>query len=557
MSTLTFLLLLLSFYSFSPPATASVSDDLIWDGGGGDSLWMTPANWQGDTLPPHDADVIIDAGFYVIFNGEDYTVESVRLANGAHLHIAVGHILRTTKGAANGSDGMRLESDSGQTTQLTIAGELSIGMADAPGDAVDINKHCQVEVLPSGKLTILDAGNDGIEINETLINGGIITIANTTSSGIKSTGSPAGDGMIHNLPDGVISFTNVTNKEINLSGNIPFYNEGTIHIVGQSDVINYSDGEPFINTGHFHASGMVNSLYFEHGPGGIIDVATPSGILAFDDSTDFSNNTLSFHIEGTEPGMGYTQIQIEEGGLTLSNTLLTAEGSYTPQLGETFLLVDKQGSGPITGHLTDLPEGAGLILNGTLLTLTYQGGDGNDLSLTATLLGLTDEDEDGYFSHEDCDDTNANINPGALEIPYNGIDEDCDESTPDDDLDGDGFLLADDCNDDNPDINPDAEDIPNNGVDEDCDEEDALVSGKEVKEKENMIFPNPTNSKITVVLSEPTSARVVVSSISGSILLRQNCQQETILNLSHLANGVYILSVETEEAVWVERLIKM
>ena len=97
---------------------------------------------------------------------------------------------------------------------------------------------------------------------------------------------------------------------------------------------------------------------------------------------------------------------------------------------------------------------------------------------------VSDVDGDGVLVAEgDCNDLNADSFPGAVEVWYDGEDQDCDGN--DGDQDGDGWLEQDyefsdkypsefgvgDCDDAEFDVNPDAAEIWYDGVDGDCDGE--------------------------------------------------------------------------------------
>lgn len=112
-----------------------------------------------------------------------------------------------------------------------------------------------------------------------------------------------------------------------------------------------------------------------------------------------------------------------------------------------------------------------------------------------------DRDGDGYPEGDDCDDTNAQIHPGAAEqctvtceVP--GRDDDCDGLVDEDchialncfyDADGDGygsgFGPGPDCDDTNASIYPGAPEYCWDGVDRDCD-------GDASEEEEGCIIAN-------------------------------------------------------------------
>ena len=113
-----------------------------------------------------------------------------------------------------------------------------------------------------------------------------------------------------------------------------------------------------------------------------------------------------------------------------------------------------------------------------------------------------DLDQDGFLLAEDCDDTNADVFPGQVESPYNGMDDDCDPSTLDDDLDQDGFLLAEDCDDTNADVFPGQVESPYNGMDDDCDpstldddlDQDGFLLAEDCDDTNVDVFPGQSES---------------------------------------------------------------
>ena len=152
-------------------------------------------------------------------------------------------------------------------------------------------------------------------------------------------------------------------------------------------------------------------------------------------------------------------------------------------------------SGPgVSGNMFD-PSAAGVGMHTITYSVTAQEGmavsatsNSMDMAVTVStpMAYYADTDDDtygdpnnsimacsppaGYVSdNTDCDDTNDEINPGATDIPNNGIDEDCvgGDNTTVIDNDNDSFDSTVDCNDDNPDVYPGAPEVCN-GKDDDC-----------------------------------------------------------------------------------------
>jgi hypothetical protein len=194
----------------------------------------------------------------------------------------------------------------------------------------------------------------------------------------------------------------------------------------------------------------------------------------------------------------------------------------------------------------------------------------------------------GYTStNTDCEDTNALINPLAIEI-CNGLDDDCNLQSDEGlvfltyyaDNDGDGFGNPNnikisclvplgyvdnntDCNDNNFAVNPDALEIPGNNMDDNCngdiDEVGVGVSSIEMNEISISIIPNPNRGIFTLKLlfnnKMDADAEMEVRNVLGQIVYSKKIMilnEELVENivLQKGDNGMHLLTVTINQYLY-------
>ena len=222
------------------------------------------------------------------------------------------------------------------------------------------------------------------------------------------------------------------------------------------------------------------------------------------------------------------------------------------------------------------------------------GGDEVDVTVTATSGNVcpevfnniicttslnVDNDGDGVFSDQDCDDNDANNYPGNIES-CDGQDNNCDGSVDEGfpfsiyylDSDGDSFgdpntSLSDcenpdgyvldntDCDDTNPNVNPNATDNTSNGVDENCDGVDGTTAVSNLWNIEVTLWPNPANNILNIKINEEASFNLQIFNIYGQIINKYDTTKR--IDISDLTQGSYMLLFTDKSSgnIYVERLV--
>ncbi len=235
----------------------------------------------------------------------------------------------------------------------------------------------------------LDVTGDGsVEISNGTSTGGAFSIASGASLGLGSEFSeyPV-DPTTTFSGTGSLSFgaypTQVLPASYNFAGSTDVYS-GDLQVDGSiiGSGINVSGGT-LSGTGTVGAMSVGDA---EVSPGdgaapGILNVQGPADFAGnFDDEQGQEFSTLIVQLNGQKPGTGYSQLNVA-GPVDLAEASLDASLGFSAANAEQFTII--KSTAPIVGTFDGLPEGASLTIGSTPFTISYHGGDGNDVVLTA------------------------------------------------------------------------------------------------------------------------------------------------------------------------------
>ena len=183
--------------------------------------------------------------------------------------------------------------------------------------------------------------------------------------------------------------------------------------------------------GVINGSGAITGAVSVSGSGQIGSASTVNGIVSAAGITLNSSAVVNIAATGAAvAGTDYGQIE-SSGDVTLAGALLNFNPSFISNGGDTFLIVRNDSPDPVSGlfsatvngTLTSLTQGAVITAFSQNFTISYEGGDGNDVVLTRATPPTYYVEADGWAGQgtfspgtniPDADPVNAGSQPALF-----------------------------------------------------------------------------------------------------------------------------------------------
>jgi fibronectin-binding autotransporter adhesin len=177
------------------------------------------------------------------------------------------------------------------------------------------------------------------------------------------------------LPSGIIQPTVVTTTySANSPGTVVYADPNHVSIVTGTY------GDVFVGGGTLKGTGSIGVLSMSDG---IVAPGMSPGCLSTTGIT-FSGGTYQAELGGTTACTQYDQLKvIGSVALGVATKLdVSRYQDFKPAVGDKFTIIDNDAADAVTGTFLGLAEGASITVDSYVFTISYVGGDGNDVVLT-------------------------------------------------------------------------------------------------------------------------------------------------------------------------------
>jgi hypothetical protein len=316
-----------------------------WDGGGANNNWTTAANWVGDIAPQPGDDLVFPLGAAQTSNVNDF-------AAGTAFH-SIG-----IRGNDYALSGNAIALAAGLTVDASTDVQLQIGLpVTLAADQTFTNIAGGYNFTGS-----IDLNGHALTVN--------IVISDTFAGPITGTGSLNLNGGNGNQVTAVNTFTGpttVNESSLEVIGTIPgpvtvqtrFNESATLAGTGTVGPLTVTAGELFPGSlSNWTGAGTLHTGDLSVGPA----AGTTFRVFA-------TGSATSIAVTGT----------VQVGGRLDP----FAVPGYQARPGDQFTVISNDGTDPVVGTFTDAPEGSFVGLDRGQFRITYHGGDGNDVVISA------------------------------------------------------------------------------------------------------------------------------------------------------------------------------
>ncbi len=334
----------------------------------------------------------ISAGTLEVRNGSALSdTTTTTIESGATLAVTNSETVGNIEGAGDISLAASQTLTAGNGTDTALSGNIvdSGRLAKTGTGKLTLsgtNTYSGGTTISGGTLTVgneAQLGSGAVQIN----NGSVLqTTASTTLDATVTLGT--GGGVVDTgdsfLLNGVVSGTSLEKRgtgTLTLAGSNNY--TGTTVVNGGKLVVDgtiASSASTVINSGGtLGGHGTVGALQVQSG--GLLAPGNSPGILHTGDLSLDGGATTQIELNGTTVGTDYDQIAVT-GTVSLGGSNLSLSSGFTATAGQTFTIIDNDGSDAVTGTFNGLAEGATVSVGGKDYKISYAGGDGNDVVLT-------------------------------------------------------------------------------------------------------------------------------------------------------------------------------